>query len=137
MKTQGERKDFSQRLIQALREAHYFSDSPTHLAREFNLRFDGKPVTIHASRKWLLGESIPTQEKIRVLSEWLGVTAEWLRFGSEKIHSQEDSTESFHFESNDIKLISDLRTLDEYHRGIACEFIHSLAKMSQQSKEPT
>jgi hypothetical protein len=28
-----------------------------------------------------VGEAIPTQERIRVLSAWLGVSPNWLRFG--------------------------------------------------------
>lgn len=41
----------------------------------------GTPVTPHAVRKWLIGEAIPTQEKILVLAKWLNVSAAWLRFG--------------------------------------------------------
>ncbi|MFD2274111.1 hypothetical protein ACFS07_32355 [Undibacterium arcticum] len=58
-----EREGFSDRLQQALRNAHYQPDSPTKLAREFNIRFSGRAVTVHAARKWLVGEAIPTQEK--------------------------------------------------------------------------
>src|SRR3954451_8373270 len=76
-----ERESFSERLQMALRNAEYSPDSPTQLAREFNIRFDGRPITVHAARKWLVGEAIPTQEKLRTLAQWLGVPAEWLRFG--------------------------------------------------------
>src|SRR6478609_965484 len=81
MKASIEREDFSERLQQALRNADYSPDSPTQLAREFNVRFAGRPITVHAARKWLVGEAIPTQEKLRTLAQWLGVPAEWLRFG--------------------------------------------------------
>lgn len=33
-------------------------------------------------RRWLNGDALPAQDKLRVLAEWLGVGAEWLRFGS-------------------------------------------------------
>src|SRR3954463_2640788 len=85
MNPSNEREHFSERLQQALRNAHYSSDSPTHLAREFNIRFDGRPITVHAARKWLVGEAIPTQEKLRMIAQWLGVPAEWLRFGGSEI----------------------------------------------------
>ena len=54
------------------------------LLRKFNVRFAGRPVTVHAARKWLVGEAIPTQEKLRTLADWLGVPADWLRFGGEQ-----------------------------------------------------
>ena len=59
-------------------------DSPTTLAREFNLRWRGVPVTSNAVRKWLQGESMPTMDKMEVLANMLGVTADWLRWGDEK-----------------------------------------------------
>jgi hypothetical protein len=59
-------------------------DSPTTLAREFNLRWRGVPVTSNAVRKWLKGESMPTMDKMEVLSNMLGVTTDWLRWGDEK-----------------------------------------------------
>ena len=75
-----ERQDFSDRLKQTLTAAGY-SLRPTAFSKEFNLRADGAMVTVHAARKWLYGEAIPTQEKIHILSRWLGVPASWLRFG--------------------------------------------------------
>jgi hypothetical protein len=68
MNSNLERLEFSKRLQQALRNAEYSPNSPTQLAREFNVRFAGHPVTVHAARKWLQGESIPTQEKLRALA---------------------------------------------------------------------
>jgi hypothetical protein len=53
MTSTDERHQFSERLQQALRSAEYSPDSPTQLAREFNARFAGQPVTVHAARKWL------------------------------------------------------------------------------------
>src|SRR3569833_1795615 len=87
MKTSTEREDISARLQQNLRDADYSPESPTQLAREFNIRFPGRPITVHAARKWLMGEAIPTQEKLRTLAQWLGVPAEWLRFGGTETHA--------------------------------------------------
>ena len=64
MNSSNERESFSQRLQQALKNAHYSPDSPTRLAREFNIRFDGRPITVHAARKWLVGEAIPLGARI-------------------------------------------------------------------------
>lgn len=78
-----ERAQFSKRLIHALSQAQ-MKPTPTALARSFNLVHASDQVTVHAVRKWLLGDSIPTQEKLRTLAEMLGVTLEWLRFGGDK-----------------------------------------------------
>jgi len=56
--------------------------SPTRVANEFNLRYWGKSITPHTARNWLLGKSIPMQDKLRVLAEWLHVSADELRYGS-------------------------------------------------------
>ena len=134
MNSANERESFSERLQQALRNAHYSPDSPTRLAREFNIRFDGRPITVHAARKWLVGEAIPTQEKLRMIAQWLGVPAEWLRFGGAEspATSGEQTGASSRFESADVKLIADLQRLDEHHRQIAREFIRMLVRMNNQ-----
>jgi len=139
MKASIEREDFSERLQQALRNADYSPDSPTQLAREFNIRFSGHPITVHAARKWLVGEAIPTQEKLRILAQWLGVPAEWLRFGGDGLQTQRNadgstSESSPRFESDDVKLIADLQHLDEHHRMIAREVIRMLVRMNRQKQ---
>jgi hypothetical protein len=83
MTVSEERKAFAERLQSALRQARQDANSPTALARGFNSRFPGQPVTVHAARKWLAAESIPTQDKLRTLAQWLQVPAEWLRFGGQ------------------------------------------------------
>jgi transcriptional regulator with XRE-family HTH domain len=132
MKASIEREDFSERLQQALRNADYSPDSPTQLAREFNIRFSGRPITVHAARKWLVGEAIPTQEKLRTLAQWLGVPAEWLRFGGSQGDSGTDLAElPARFESADVKLIADLQRLDEHYRMIAREIIRMLVRINR------
>jgi transcriptional regulator with XRE-family HTH domain len=133
MSSSSEREGFSERLQHALRHANYSADSPTQLAREFNVRFEGKPITVHAARKWLVGEAIPTQEKLRALAQWLGVPAEWLRFGgSETGTAVEAPGAPARFESADVKLIADLQRLDSHHQAIAREFIRMLVRMTRQ-----
>src|SRR5471030_718864 len=127
MNSSNERESFSQRLQQALKNAHYSPDSPTRLAREFNIRFDGRPITVHAARKWLVGEAIPTQEKLRMM-------AQWLRFGGPEsaTAASEGANGLSRFESADVKLIADLQRLDEHHRQIAREFIRMLVRVNYQ-----
>jgi transcriptional regulator with XRE-family HTH domain len=131
MKASIEREDFSSRLQQALRNADYSPDSPTQLAREFNVRFTGRPITVHAARKWLVGEAIPTQEKLRTLAQWLGVPAEWLRFGGDE-SEKSGSDPASRFDSADVKLIADLQRLDEHYQMIAREIIRMLVRINRQ-----
>jgi transcriptional regulator with XRE-family HTH domain len=53
------------------------------VANEFNGRYWGKSITPHTARNWLIGKSIPTQDKLRVLSDWLHISPDVLRFGME------------------------------------------------------
>ena len=129
MNSSQERLEFSERLQQALRNAEYSPNSPTQLAREFNVRFGGNPVTVHAARKWLQGESIPTQEKLRALASWLDVPADWLRFGN--VDSPRDQT-CVSLSSMDAKMIANLQQLDEHHRTIAFEFLRMLVKAAKK-----
>lgn len=76
----AETQTFSDRLRRALESAG-IRPSPTLVANEFNLRYWGKSITPHAARSWLLGVSIPRQDKLKVLADWLQVSPEELRYG--------------------------------------------------------
>ena len=76
-----ENKAFADRLRLALKGVG-IRPSPALVANEFNLRYWGKSVTSNTTRNWLLGKSIPMQDKLRVLAEWLHVSADELRFGT-------------------------------------------------------
>ncbi|MEC5217273.1 transcriptional regulator with XRE-family HTH domain [Actimicrobium sp. GrIS 1.19] len=126
----SQQQNFSSRLKESLHRAGYPSDSPTRLAREFNVRFDGRPVTAHAARKWLQGESIPTQERLRALADWLGVSAEWLRFDGEEMHLQPLLGPTF--PPDDLKLIESLNQLRPTDRTMAVDLIHLLLDLQQR-----
>ena len=131
-KSSAERVGFSNRLQQCLRNSHHSPDSPTELAREFNIRFSDQAITVHAARKWLVGEAIPTQDKMRTLADWLQVPIEWLRFGGgdDQVKSFDPSNAA---RSADLKLIADLQLLDEYHRQIVREFIRVIVRTHRQN----
>lgn len=126
----NERARFQARLAKTLQRCGYTHDSPTVLAREFNFRFSGRPVTIHAARKWLVGESIPTQDKLRILAQWLGVTAEWLRFGDAAQDTGITLRETTSPDSDEGRLLANLLELDPYHRRLAHDFVSMLAQKS-------
>jgi transcriptional regulator with XRE-family HTH domain len=129
-----ERLEFSQRLQQVLQNADYAPDSPTQLAREFNIRFNGAPITVHAARKWLLGEAIPTQEKLRALAQWLAVSAEWLRFGGESVAQKGTNSNKSEqrLDPRDLAIIENLHRLDDKHRQIVHTLIRQLVHANER-----
>jgi len=76
--------EFAVRLREAMEAAGYEA-KPAVLEREFNLRYWGKPMTLHGVRRWLRGESIPAHDKILTLAEWLRVPPQDLHFGVEVV----------------------------------------------------
>lgn len=127
-KISDEREGFSHRLRQSLRNTHHSADSPTELARDFNVRFSGRPVTVHAARKWLVGEAIPTQDKMRALADWLHVPVDWLRFGGDERQGEPSGGAASSASTDDIKLIADLQLLGERDRQLVREFIRILLR---------
>lgn len=81
--SQTERSKFSLRLKEALFQAD-IEPRASALHREFCSVGSGLTISVPTVRKWLDGEAIPTQAKIRILSEVLGVSPDWLRFGTVK-----------------------------------------------------
>jgi transcriptional regulator with XRE-family HTH domain len=100
MATATETEAFAQRLKQAL-EGGGVRASPTVVANEFNLRYWGRSITPHTARNWLLGKAIPTQDKLRVLADWLQVSPDALRFGSLSTVSKNAAADA-NFESLDM-----------------------------------
>ena len=129
MNSLEERMAFSERLRQALSNASYSPRSPTELAREFNHRFQGQSVTVHAARKWLHGESIPTQDNLRALASWLDVPADWLRFGTEV---NKGKGQAGQLSSVDLRLLSSLQELDEKERQLAREILRLIIRLNKK-----
>jgi hypothetical protein len=73
---------FAKRLAEAMTAAGY-EPKPAVLEREFNTRHWGaKPMTLHGVRRWLLGQTMPGQDKIKTLADWLRVPIHELQFGA-------------------------------------------------------
>jgi transcriptional regulator with XRE-family HTH domain len=129
MLNEMERKAFSKRLLQAL-EAAKIKPSPAKLASLFNAWTLGPPVSVHAVRKWLIGEAIPTQEKLRTLAAALVVTPEWLRFGSE---SAAPSGEVMAISERELRLVSLFRKVSVNQQIL---FIHLMESMVPAIESP-
>ena len=78
--TQTEYLQFASRLAEAIADKG-FKQSPTVIGNLFNQQFQGKAITPHTARNWLLGKAMPTQEKLVCLAKLLDTSPEQLRFG--------------------------------------------------------
>jgi len=58
-----------------------FKQSPTVVANKFNEVFQGRAITIITARNWMLGNAIPTHDKLACLAKLLDTSSEELRFG--------------------------------------------------------
>lgn len=130
MRLIDEKRAFSKRLTEAMRKAGIDTRSPTQVAREFNLRYHGDPVTTQGVRKWLTGDSLPSQDKVRVLSEWLGVPVQWLRFGEGagddiRRHPVARQETRAYRRDQDV-LLENFNRLSEPHRKLILELVKSL-----------
>jgi hypothetical protein len=133
-----EREAFSRRLKEALQAAGNRADSPTTLARAFNRRYPGQPVSVYAARKWLYGEAIPGQDKLRILAEWLGRSSEWLRYGGGASADIPRETAAM---TLDYELMRAIAALTEPHQMVVCDLVKALERAertagSNDSKMP-
>ena len=132
-----ERDDFSKRLCSALLRAGC-SVSPTVFAQEFNLRTDGLAITSHAARKWLRGEAIPTQDKLIVLSRWLILSPQWLRYGEGCATESDDVADVPQgLSRDDLSMLNDMHLLDERSREIVRDLVASLLRITRRGQKGT
>lgn len=125
-----EKKNFSKRLTEALKRAGVDVNRPTAIAREFNLRFHGDPVTTQSVRKWLGGKSLPAQDKVRVMAGWLNVSAQWLRFGDEEgglRHGAKEERKTYALEHQ--RLLESFNRLSDHHKGMVTELVRALLSL--------
>ena len=127
---------FAKRLKIAMEAAGYQA-RPSILEREFNSRHWGKPMTLHGVRRWLLGETMPRNDKIVVLANWLGVTSESLGFGDGDTLREADQRQS---RKQDIgqqerELLEAVMSLPVTHRRMVREIVMSFARDTARERE--
>ena len=139
-----ERKEFADRLQSALRQARQPADSPTALARGFNSRFPAGSITVHAARKWLMAEAIPTQDKLRTLAQWLQVPAEWLRFGDAISGDDREGAAPVDnalgsmlaaMSREDLRLIEAVNALNAHDRHLVRELVQLFLKAQERAAQ--
>lgn len=123
-----EAKKFSERFRKALLDAGV-PQSPTVIAHEFNLRYWGKSVSLYAVRNWLLGQSMPTQDKLRALAQWLDLSPHELRFGPEQamVHVVHESNPlDAEMTAADRAMMTRYLQLSQHQRKLVCDLIAEL-----------
>lgn len=127
-----ERENFGRRLRQALAAAGQDERSPSTLARSFNRRHKGGDVSVNAAHRWLRGESIPTQDKLKTLAAWLGVTPEWLRFGEVDTPASGYAVREPAPSESDLELLRAFRRLNAGHRQAVRELMLALERAERR-----
>lgn len=127
-----EKEAFSRRLSQALAAAGFDHRSPTQLAREFNRRHKNSDVSVNAAHRWLRGEALPTQDKLKTLATWLGVTPVWLRFGEAEATASTYAVNEPALTESDLDMLRQFRRLNSGHRQAVREMILVLARIERQ-----
>ena len=123
-----ETKAFAERLRLALQGVG-IRPSPSLVANEFNLRYWGKSITPNTARNWLLARAIPTQDKLRVLADWLHVSPDELRYGTlaPTFKAQDSGTDMLVLTMQDREMLARYMTLSLEDRKTVCDVVVALA----------
>jgi len=125
-----EKQAFSKRLREALKRAEPVAAGPAALAREFNLRYEGTPVTVQAVRKWVSGRALPSQDKIRALALWLEVSPQWLRYGdAEPAPARALRQESAAYLADPVWVSKKYEALNDGHKKMVAELVVALLRL--------
>ena len=133
MALDDEKQGFSRRLRECLRRAETDAGSPAAIAREFNLRYDGTPVTVQAVRKWVSGRALPSQDKIRALALWLKASPQWLRYGDgEGTPARTLRQEPAAYRADAAWLSRKYEALNDAHKAMIVEMVIALLRLERK-----
>lgn len=126
---------FAARLRQAMKDAGLKS-SATQLANAFNLRYWGEGITAHAARNWMIGVSMPKQDKLKTLGDVLQISPQDLLFGPSSPHPQaKESPPSAPMCMGDAEMLKQYLLLTPEHKCMIRHFV-KLARIYQQMMKP-
>lgn len=126
---------FAARLRQAMKEAGLKS-SATQLAHAFNMRYWGEGITAHAARNWMIGVSMPKQDKLKTLGDILQISPKDLLFGP-TLHktNANESVPGNPLGMGDAEMLRQYLVLTSDHKCMVRHFV-KLALMFQQINKP-
>jgi hypothetical protein len=126
---------FAARLRQAMKDAGLKS-SATQLANAFNMRYWGEGITAHAARNWMIGVSMPKQDKLKTLGDVLQISPQDLLFGPSTPHPQaKESPPSALMCMGDAEMLKQYLLLTPEHKCMIRHFV-KLARIYQQMMKP-
>lgn len=125
MTNQSEKMSFAKRLKKVLVDNQH-PISPTYLSNEFNNRYDGQAISVQSANNWLLGKAIPNQDKLLILSIWLNVSSQWLRFGEESDETNHNYANSL--SAQDLEIVSKFQKLSPIQKQILNSLIDELTR---------
>jgi hypothetical protein len=131
-----ESQRFAHRLRLIMRAAGH-PLSPTLVANEFNLRYWGEGITVHAARNWLNGISLPKSDKLRVLAMWLQVKPQDLLFGLDAkpaMMGVEERAEHSALTLADEYMLEKYRSLSHDYQRMVKELVSALHLLMQHDK---
>lgn len=126
---------FAARLRQAMKEAG-LRYSATQLANAFNMRYWGEGITAHAARNWMIGVSMPKQDKLKTLGDVLQISPQDLLFGptKPKINTNEPAT-SQALSLGDAEMLRQYLLLTAEHKCMIRHWV-KLALIFEQTSKP-
>lgn len=122
MSSQQEKLLFSERLKQALTQANH-PISPTFISKQFNARYSGEPISVQSANNWLLAKAIPNQDKLLILSLWLNVSNQWLRFGDNDTQTDKNTLNTEILSAKDYDFLLKFNALNETQKTIILNII--------------
>lgn len=122
MSSQQEKLLFSERLKQALTQEHH-PISPTFISKQFNARYSGEPISVQSANNWLLAKAIPNQDKLLILSLWLNVSNQWLRFGDNDTQTDKSTLNTEILSAKDYDFLLKFNALNETQKTIILNII--------------
>jgi hypothetical protein len=129
-----EKSQFADRLRAALKDAGV-RVSATVIANEFNLRYWGEGISSHAARNWLMGVSVPKQDKLMILSKWLKISPEGLLFGTPPARPIDEKLKDESMSLVDQHLVARYLALDSDSRRTVREVVEGLSALTSQQRQ--
>ena len=130
MPTAEEKAAFAERLKFALQRSPEKVTGGTQLALHFNLRHRGDhPISPQTAHKWLTGRTVPTDDKLKTLAEWLRVDLHWLHYGPSPGGTARSTPkplprdEKYPLTPETIELASKIEALSPHHRYLVQELV--------------
>lgn len=121
---------FAERLKLALTRSAKRITTPSELALQFNLAYAGAPITNQAAQHWLVGDNMPSPDKITTLAQMLNVPSQWLRFGiaERRIAPKMDAknVESITPDETEQALLRQFRKLSAHQRELLAGLVEQL-----------